>query len=75
MITEEDKQISEVFKIAGFGFMSPFGKVVLDMPGFTFYPINFMYLIFVCISLLSFYMGIIVVAKSIDTVTERKIKR
>ena len=75
IISEEDKQISEVFKIAGFSLMSPLGKVILDIPGYKLYPVNLMYMGFIAVSLILFYIGIIVVVKSVDTVTEKKIAK
>ena len=34
MIAEEQKYIAEIFKIGGFAFIAPFGKVVLGIPYF-----------------------------------------
>lgn len=72
MITDEDKQIAEIFKIAGFALMSPLGKVVLDIPGFKFYSTNIAYVIFFVISLFLFHLGIIVISKCVERVTETK---
>lgn len=75
MITEEQKHLADIFKIAGFALMTPLGRIVLNIPEFNFTYLNIQYIIFALVSLALFYLGIIFMLKSIEKVTERRTRK
>ncbi|MBI3591504.1 MAG: hypothetical protein HY094_09045 [Candidatus Melainabacteria bacterium] len=74
MVNEEQKQLAEIFKIAGFALMTPFGNVILGFPGLK--PADFTALFFLNLPLSMglFYLGIIVLLKSLEKTAEIKKK-
>ena len=68
MITEENKYRAEIFKIAGFSLMTPFGKLVLSIPDFKLEGLNFPFVVFAIITFLSFFFGIILLSRGLDMV-------
>lgn len=72
MIKEEDKYRSEVFKIAGFSCLVPFGNLILSIPGYKFENFNIQYIVFVIIALGSFFLGIILISRGLYMVAEER---
>ncbi len=72
MITEEDKHLAGILEICGFGLMSPLGKLVLDLPDTEWADLKTKFLIIFLFYSLLFYLGIILLAKSVEKVEERK---
>ena len=66
MIKEIDRYGSEIFKIAGFAFMSPFGRIIVQ-PSVVFNELGLVAFIFYMIfSLFLFFVGLIVLIKGYD---------
>ena len=66
MILEEDKYRAEVFKIAGFGLMTPFGKYIIDLlqTGIVNFRINPM--VSFSVSFLLFILGVIILQRGFE---------
>ncbi len=63
MIKEVDKYGAEIFKIAGFAFMSPFGRIIVQ-PSVVFNELGLIVFIFYMIfSLFLFFIGLLVLIK------------
>ncbi len=63
VIKEVDKYGSEIFKIAGFAFMSPFGRIIVQ-PSIVFNELGFNgFIFYIIFSLFLFFIGIISLIK------------
>ncbi len=73
MITEDEYKI-EICKIAGFALMSPMGKFVLSISDIDFSNLNCQFFIYVCLSILLFFIGLIMLLNGYGIVYERNRK-
>ncbi len=74
MAMDIQKYRAQFFQISGFCFMSPFGKLVLGIPGYKLSDFNFLFIIYIVISLFLFYLGIIFMFKGEEHLEERRYK-
>lgn len=74
MILEEYKYRAEVFKIAGFSFMAPLGKLILSIPDFNIKSITVQSMVFIIVALVSLYFGIILILRGLDMTIEKERK-
>jgi len=65
MASDGNKYRAELLKIVGFSFMAPLGKVILNIPDYTYEDINLKFFIFCLLSLVLLYIGIIVLRRGI----------
>ena len=70
MIHEENKYRAEVFKIAGFALMTPFGTIVLDMFRSGFINLKPNIIIALLTSLLLVYLGVILIQRGFEAVED-----
>ena len=70
MITEEEYQ-AEVYKIAGFALMSPMGKFILSIYDTDFSNLKYRFFIYICLSTLLFFIGLIMIFSGYGIVYER----
>ena len=61
MITKDREYIAEIFKIAGFAFVAPFGKLVLGIPYFSLEKITIESLLNVVLTFSFACIGIILI--------------
>ncbi len=73
-MTTEEEQFSEILKIAGFSLMTPLGSLFLGMPIFKLSNLTIVSFIYFLISLLLFFLGIILLLKSIEVLYKKQIK-
>ena len=66
MITREGEYIAEIFKIGGFAFIAPFGKVMLGVPYLELDQITAEYLLYFSLTLFLAIFGIILLFKGIE---------
>ena len=70
----EDEQFSEILKIAGFSLMTPFGGLFLGIPRFRFADLTVLSFTYFLVSLILFYIGIILLLKSVELLYKKEIK-
>ena len=63
---------AEIFKLAGFGFFTPLGKVILSIPNLKLTDLNFQFYLFFCLSLLFTYFAIILILKGYEAIERNK---
>ena len=73
MISEEE-YLAEVYKIAGFALMSPMGKFVLDIPSIDFSNLRYRFFIYICLSVLLFFIGFTMLLNGYGIVYEKNKK-
>ena len=72
MIIEEQKYRADVFKIGGFSLMTPFGKLILEIPNFKLAGLNFQLIIFAIIAFVSAYLGLVLILRGFEALEERR---
>jgi hypothetical protein len=65
MTTDGNKYKAELLKIVGFSLITPLGKIILNIPDYTYEDINLKFFIFCLLSLVLLYIGIIVLNRGI----------
>ena len=73
MLSEEE-YLAEICKIAGFALMSPMGKLVLDIPGIDFSNLSCQFFIYLGLSTLLFFIGLILIVSGYGIVYEKNRK-
>ena len=74
MVTEDQKYIAQFFQISSFCCMTPLGKFILSIGELTLSDITIMFVIYLIISVVLFLFGIILAAKGLETIEERRSK-
>ena len=69
MINEEE-YLAEICKISGFALMSPLGKLVLDIPDISLSNLTCQFFIYVGLSILLFFIGLIMILNGYGIVYE-----
>jgi len=72
MVSEENKYFAEVYKVIGFAFMAPFGRVILSIPSLKLSDLSFGFLVYTFLSLFLVYVGAIILLKGSEFVIERR---
>ena len=75
MINEEQKQLSEIYKISGFALMTPVGQIILSIPNLTLQDLNIKFFLYLILACLFFYFGMILLVKSLEEVTDLRSKK
>ncbi len=72
MLADDQKYLSDVFKLAGFALMTPIGKVVLNLSDLKPFSLNTRSVCILLFLMLLFYFGIITLYEGYKTTREGK---
>ena len=73
MLSEDEYKI-EICKIAGFALMSPLGKFILSIPDIDFSNLTCQFFVYLWLSVLLFFIGLIMLGSGYGIVYERNRK-